>query len=677
MGEVKNWTGNGGDGLWSNPLNWNGGSLPAVIDDVLLDNGDLPGSYQVLLPDQEITVSRITITPSDGHSIELILPPSNKLTNALTVNGPGYALLLNTGAVFRNASGISSGESLHISDSIRINDGGKYIHNTRASHATSILKILSTAPGTGKGIFEFDVPRASYTLSVSNRIYGPLVLSSTTYGLPVNYTCSGSNPLLIRGDLRIGNNVSLSVNLSGLNGNIQVNGDYIQNAGTLNLASGVANSTILRIKGNLVQSPGAIITATSTANPGIELNGSSMQQISAGGSLINSVCFRVNNSLGGKLLLPLLLPHRLELVQGRILSTASDMLTLAASCIILVDSTLVNGAYIDGPMRKEGLNDEPFFLFPVGKNGFLRWMELKRATGNFTVEYKEEDPASIGTGIGSGIDHVSKREYWKVDVDGPLSAQANMELSFVSPQSGGVTDPAFLNVAGFSGTQWIDAGHSAITGNFSYGSVVSDPVTDYSGTFFTLASTADLENPLPLTLIQFEGKEKSGYTVFSWLVESPENADHFDLMEATNKEFQVIAQIPAIRNKNRYSWNERKPPRPGSQFYKLNMVDRYGNIYTSKTITIQHSGNRSLKLVWVPASLSTNGDKLHIRSTAADRLEFRILSMNGQEVKRGEIFIPEGESDLILPMQDLRSGVYQFYGLDSGGRTYTVRFLKN
>ena len=273
LGEVKTWTGNGGDGLWATPKNWSGGSLPGIADDVLLDNGEFPGSYQVLLPDQTITIRTLTITPSGGNIIELILPASNKETDALTVTGPGYGILLNTGAVFRNACGITSGESLHIADSIRINSGGRYIHNTRASHATSILKILSSAPGTEKGIFEFDVPRASYTLSVSNRIYGTLYLSSTTYGQAVNYTCSGSNPLSILGDLRIGNNVSLSVNLSGLNGNILVNGDYIQEGGALNLASGAGNSTFMRIKGDLVQSPGAIITATSTANPGIELNG--------------------------------------------------------------------------------------------------------------------------------------------------------------------------------------------------------------------------------------------------------------------------------------------------------------------------------------------------------------------------------------------------------------------
>ena len=140
--EVQSWTGAGGNALWSNPLNWSSAHLPDATDDVLLDNADLPGSYQVILPDQAVTVRTITITPAAGNNIELILPATNKETDALTVTGPGYGILLNAGAVFRNASGIASGEALRISDSIRINDGGEYIHNTRASHASSILEIL-------------------------------------------------------------------------------------------------------------------------------------------------------------------------------------------------------------------------------------------------------------------------------------------------------------------------------------------------------------------------------------------------------------------------------------------------------------------------------------------------------------------------------------------------------
>jgi hypothetical protein len=677
MGGLKSWTGNSGNGLWSDPMNWTDGTLPGTADDILLDNTEFPGSYQIRLPDQAVTIRTINISPADGNTIELILPSSNKEINALTVTGPGYGILLNAGAIFRNASGISSGESLFIADSLRINDGGRYIHNTRASHANGILRILSTAPGTEKGVFEFDVPRASYTISVSNRTYGCLSLSSASFGSKMNYTCSGSNPLTIRGDLRIGINVNLSVDLNGSRGNIALNGDFIQEGGTLNLASGAGNRTVLQLKGDFVQSPGGVVTATSTSDPAIEMEGIRPQMITAGGSLINDIVLRINNPMGCKLLSPLSLPYRLELLKGNIISSNINLLNLGAGCSVQVDSAQVTGAYVDGPVRKEGLIDEAHFLFPTGKSGCLRWLELKQASGNFTVEYIDENPASLGFSLGNGIDHLSKMEYWKVATDGPLAAKASVELSFATPQSGGVTDPTYLNVAGISGGQWLDEGHAALTGGSFSGSVLSSSVNDFSGQAFTLASTVNLENPLPLTTIRFQGQERNGYAEFSWTLASPEIADHFELLEIKEGKALVIAQIPANENQKSYLWKEPRPFQSGSEYYKLNMEDRYGNVYSSNTIKIPFTENKGLKLEWLPGFANCGRERLHISSPEQDNMEYCIVSMAGGEVKRGKILIPQGDSDFILPVQDLGSGIYQLQGLDSKGRVYGLRLLKN
>ena len=74
----------------------------------------MPVSYQVTLPDSAV-VLRVNIDKSfTGRNIELILPKSNIITNAFTVTGPGYGIELKAGAIFRNASGLSSGESLSL-----------------------------------------------------------------------------------------------------------------------------------------------------------------------------------------------------------------------------------------------------------------------------------------------------------------------------------------------------------------------------------------------------------------------------------------------------------------------------------------------------------------------------------------------------------------------------------
>jgi hypothetical protein len=670
--EVRTWTGNGGDERWSNPLNWNGGGLPAASDEVILDNTGAPGTYRVILPDQAVTILALTISPSPGNQIELLLPSSNVQPDALVVTGPGYGILLNEGAVFRNSSGIASGESLHVADSIRINNGARYVHNTRASHAASILSVLATAPGTESGIFEFDVPRASYTISASNRVYGSLLLSSMAYGSVVNYTCSGSSPLHVRGDLRIGVQVNLSVNLSGAAGNIQVDGDFIQEGGVLNLASGTGNSTMLGIRGNFNQSPEAMISATSTAEPGLELNGSRVQQIAAGGAIAGSVVFQVNNPAGCELLQPLRLSYLLDLEQGRIVSTTGRELVLEAACGVRVDSARVAGPYVDGPLRKEGLSEGADFLFPVGKNGYLRWLELKGANGSFTVEYLNENPAALGGSMGSGIDHISGMEYWKLTAAGP--ATASVELSHASPQSGAITDPAFLHVAGLSAGEWFDAGQTALTGDMAYGSVVSRPLSDFSGGVFTLASTAPRENPLPLVIIQFDAGENNGYAAFSWTVQLPEEADYFELLELKENGDRLIERMPATTGKNYYDWQETEPLSPGLHYYRLRITGKENKIWLSKAVAIKYSGKRDLQLSWIPGPSGMS--RVHFRSPDADRLEYSILSVNGQTVSRGEISLPAGDSDMIL-RDDLAPGIYQLLARNRNGKTYLLRFMKN
>jgi hypothetical protein len=671
--EIKTWTGLGGDTNWSNPLNWTEMSLPRSTDDVLLDNSNVPLSFTIKLPDDAVIVRTLVINPSTGRNIELILPSSNILTNAFTVTGPGYGIELHNGAVFRNASGISSGESIQIADSIIIYDGGRYIHQTRASHANNILKYLSTAPGTEQGIFDFDVPRASYTISVSNRIYGCLELHATAFGTAVNYTCTGANPLLIRGNLRIGSNVSMSIDLSGINGNIQVMGDFIQEGGRLNLAAGNGDNSVLRIQGDLHQSPGAIITETSNGNPWLELNGMRMQEIAMSGLILNQVGLRINNSSGSELRLPLTLPWKLELNRGEIISTMDALLTLDSVCIVIIDSSRLSESYVAGPLRKLGLNQQDHFLFPVGKDKNLRWLELKNPGGNYTVEYFHQDPASISTVLGAGLDHISKLEYWKVIADGELNDKAQIELSFNSVQSGGVTDPQYLNVANFKSGKWEDAGHEASTGNFIQGSVVSGDI-DFAAIDYTLASTMNMENPLPITIIKMDVKEISEKPVFNWTIESPVIPDHFDLCEETNGNSVIIAKVMAMNQQMSYSWTYTDNMVSGNHYFRIKMVDINGNQYEGNIVLFKMD-ERNIHLNLLGMSNSSGYSQLLIQSDRLDEWKYDICTIQGQIIKRGVVKLVEGRNYLTLG-ELISKGVYIFHAVNITGHRYSLLFKK-
>jgi|GEM_PF-281823 len=674
-GATKTWTGLAGDGQWATAANWNGGTLPVAGDDILLDNSSATANYAVMLPNVAIVVRSITINPDPGRTIQLTLPNSNTTEPALTATGPGYGLLINDGGVFENASGLTSGESLAIGDSLRINNGGRYIHRTKASHANNIARLLSSAPGTEKGIFEFNVPRASYTVSVSNRIYGTVIFNATAAGGGINYTCTGSNPFTVNGDLQINAGVNLSIDLASTNGNILVKGNFIQLGGQLNLASGAGNSTVMRIDGNVTQIPGSQITETNTGMPFIELNGSAVQQVSFGGTIVNSVGFRVNNAGGVVLMSPLQLPFKLELQRGKITSSQVNLLTLQNNCTLTVDTTNVNLSFVDGPVRKEGLASSQYFLFPVGKNNLMRWLELKNVTGNFTVEYTRDDPRQLANVYGSGLHHISSVEYWSVNADVTPVSVANVELSFKTPESGGVTDLNYLNVASLSAGIWQDAGHTGVTGNFNTsGSVVSNTIGNLDAIgYFTLASTVDLQNPLPVEIINFNGRRSNNATEFDWEIEMPEDVSGFDILAKTDGDFKVVAQIPATSGKTKYKFEYFAGL--VTNYYRLRVIDKNGKIYLSKIISIDFSA--SDYIVAINPSIITD-DMLHVRvnSPNSQNLEWLVSAIDGRVIRVGFMNVEPGSNLISLQLPTLPTGVYQIVIVNSEHQYRIERFVR-
>ena len=165
-----------------------------------------------------------------------------------------------------------------------------------------------------------------------------------------------------------------------------------------------------------------------------------------------------------------------------------------------------NNSFINGPLRKEGLSSE-YFLFPVGRDNMIRWVALRQATGNFTVEYVNSNPRMLNAQCATGIDHISSIEYWTIESDANLMSSANVELSFADPNSGGVTDLSTLRVARLTSTGWNNVGNSGVTGTpGSKGSVTSDKILEFppATKYITLAGSTGA-NSLPLQS-QFPGK---------------------------------------------------------------------------------------------------------------------------------------------------------------------------
>lgn len=221
----KKWDGGGGDSLWNNPLNWQPDGNPTANDTVVLDNQWITSSYHVYFPQGMITshAFSLSIEPSSDNQISVTLPNTNTGTPGLILYAGDTALTLNNKSIFYNASGATAGNAIQLSGKIMIKNGGKYVHQTQRGNALLIANLVAS-PETQKGIFELNVPgNSAYTLSASGRTFGCLMLSGQT-NFRKTYTSSGSNPLIIKGDLVINEQAAFS---SSLTNNITVSGDMI------------------------------------------------------------------------------------------------------------------------------------------------------------------------------------------------------------------------------------------------------------------------------------------------------------------------------------------------------------------------------------------------------------------------------------------------------------------
>lgn len=673
-GEVnsqKLWDGGAGNNLWNDPWNWTGNSLPTATDDVFLDNTLVSSNYSIVLPASAVTVRTITIRPLLNRNIELVLPSFNVQVPGFTANGPGYGMSIFAGGVFRNASGSGSGNAVNIRDSIRISNGGRYIHNTTGGHV-NVVQVLSAAPGTEEGIFELNIPTASSTLSLSGRRFGRLVMRAQAAGGSCNYTAAGIGRVLIRSHLELDTGVNLSLNLSDT---IFVRGDFEQNRGTFNLGT-TTRSAVLHVQQNFTQEEGGIITETGTGIHSIVMGGTSgIQLMSVRGSWNNQVAFIKDG--GGTVLMKtaLSLPYHFALRQGKIVTSDEWVLTLQAGCTIQAD-TLNATSCISGPLRKEGLNNSSF-LFPVGDLVRLRWVFLEQANGSFTVEYSNDNPRTISNNVGSGIHHISAVEYWTIDATGS-SPSSRIRLSFFDPHSGGVTDMRWLRVARLINGVWQNAGNTMYSGSpGSNGWVSSSTAGGFTANSrtFALASATSQENPLPLIDLAFELQRKRQMLEWKWQVQETEaDADFFELQQSANgKDFITLKIISAQKGKRIYE--EKMIPERILPYYRLRLRKHNSDLWYESVIKtildIQPSES------YFTAPTVANGSlRIYGFMKMRENCTMTIRDMQGRVLIMNKINMEKGTNAVALNVSQLYRGVYLMQLFRSGKLSYTSKFFK-
>lgn len=681
---VRTWDGGGSDGLWNNALNWDGDILPAATDDIILDNSTTSGSYIVTLPSGAIAVSvnSLVISPAGTNNITLLLPATNIIAPAFTATGAGDAIVLNNGAILKNSSGASLGIPVTVTSTnyFRINNGGRYIHNTQRSSTDYLVSRLSAVAGTETGIFEFDVPGAAgFTISLNGRTFGTLILSAAASGGAKTYSGSGTTPMHIKGNLEIKTGATLASSMSGA---ITIHKKLIQHTGSaFNIQTSSNNNSVSLLGDAEVQ---GVITKTGTGLPVFTLQGSSNQNISIG-SITNNIAFAINNAAGATLLAPLTLPGSLVLTSGNIKTSSSNLLILSETSTYTGSSV---NSFIEGPVKKIKPAGNTY-IFPVGKGSIYAPVSLYIAAGfgagdEFTAEYKRANPqTTYGINYATPIHHISYTEYWELIQNAGVipAAGANVTLTATQYSFAKLFSPSLFVAKHDADNYWRSAGTASsnstgTAGGYVTGTITSSTINELG--IFTWATTDNtIDNPLPVKLISFNADLLSTATcLLKWQTAEYLSALYEIEIEKAGSDmlFTTIAVVAGNNTTRLYTYTDVHLQNE-KQYYRLKMKDAAGVVTYSNAISVVNNFKEQTVISIITAG-NTRQPVLHISSPKEQLLQIIIADMQGRVVKRIQYSAVAGTMEMPLPTDDLRNGIYLVYGISKQAKTNVVKFNK-
>ncbi|MEZ4936371.1 MAG: hypothetical protein R2799_02120 [Crocinitomicaceae bacterium] len=325
--------------------------------------------------------------------------------------------------------------------------------------------------------------------------------------------------------------------------------------------------------------------------------------------------------------LPIEISVELDLDQGRIFTNSTNLLYMRDNSTV---SSVSNASHVDGPMEKIG-NDA--FTFPVGNAGIYAPCSItapSNASHRFRGQYYYTDPDALysTSSLDVGVDNVSRCEYWTIDRTNGAS-NVTVNLSFENVRSCGITDPAQLLVVRWDGSQWENNGNGGTTGTAASGTINSfAPISNFSP--FTLASTDELINPLPVELVSWKATLVDGKVELKWITETEINNDYFEVersVDGINWESVLVVEGAGNSTQLMEYLHYDTSPLFGLSYYRLKQVDFDG---TSKYFDIQ-SVNLALdqNLTFYPNPVK---DILTINGYLGDIKDIRIYNSIGQEV---------------------------------------------
>jgi hypothetical protein len=440
----------------------------------------------------------------------------------------------------------------------------------------------------------------------------------------------------------------------------------------------INGSNTLSIYGNFTNNGGTFTTNSST----VTFSGTTQQTISGTPPSFNNLT--INNSSGST---PGIVTSNFVNVLGTLTMTQGNV-NLSGYNLTIGSSAGSPGALSYAAGKVYGSTLTRWFntptvaignvtgLFPVGSSSDYRPFYVGFGTalstgGSIRVGHTTASTTST-VSFADGAETVVRRQdsFWNVSTSGITSAATDFlaRLEFTALGTvGDVTHLRMTRVNDVVGTAGTNGGTTAnpqvnrtglslanLTNNFYVGSI-------------NLSIT-----PLPVTLVDFDGRVSNAAAELSWSTASEKNFDRFVIERMSGDGgFENIGEVAAKGTSfgfTRYSFNDINVV-PGILYYRLKIVDLDNSFEYSKVIKLVYDGSAAWLSLY-PNPIVNRQFHLDLFDGSDDR-ELIVYDQLGRILISGQI--PNSSNDFVIP-ETVPPGIC-FVKVRSGGKQEVIKVL--
>lgn len=409
----------------------------------------------------------------------------------------------------------------------------------------------------------------------------------------------------------------------------------------------------------------------------VSLTGTVQQTISsvlAGGETFYNLT--VNNSTISQAIQlnsPINVSNTLSLTDGHILTTATNLLTMAGTAGVSLLSTPQDSSFVKGPMAYN-ITSSLLRTYPIGKDNDYRMVELlvnQSPSATYTVEMINSSAQALPYTLPGTIDWVSGIRYFTVSQSSSSGfTNAQFRTWFQCTQNNDyVNDLPNLKIVQSDNPvsgNWQDRGVQSVGGFICgglsyYGDILSTSFTSFhaGSNKFALANSSGGSNPLPVELLTFDAKPNGNVVDVTWKTASEINSDYFMVQHSKDGlTFYDVEKVNAAGNssspRNYYSVDYE--PYDNISYYRLKQVDNDGKTTFSNVVAVKFNNP---DLISVYPNPTIGPFNVSIKAEKGEEVLIVVRDLLGKEFY-SKVIVMANDKEVIAidPSGKLAPGVY-------------------